>query len=272
MSNDTERTTPTGVGAGPERSGPGSPGPVSAPVPDGRSRLTAEGIVVRFQGLTAIDDVDFELNLGEIVGLIGPNGAGKTTLVNVLTGFQDTDEGTVTLDGNQISGEPPQKRARRGITRTFQGARLFADMTVLENVQVSGVGQGLNLKAARVEARGALTLLGLDDLADRHASDLSTGQERRLQVARAVAMRPRYLFLDEPAAGLNESESDELLRVITQLPELVGCGVLLIEHDMRVIMGACSRLVVLDNGSVLKVGTPAEVRADQSVIDAYLGS
>lgn len=234
--------------------------------------LVARGIVVRFQGLVAIDEVDIELREGEIVGLIGPNGAGKTTLVNVLTGFQAFDRGSITLDGESIADESARKRARKGITRTFQGARLFPALTVLENVQASGVGIGLRLKPARQRAVEALDLLGLVDLAARYASDLSTGQERRLQVARAVAMEPRFLFLDEPAAGLNESESEELLSVITSLPQRIGCGVLLIEHDMKVVMGACERLVVLDNGKVLKVGTPVEVRGDQAVIDAYLGS
>ncbi len=236
------------------------------------SRLTARDIVVRFQGLTAVNGVDCDLQTKEIVGLIGPNGAGKTTLVNVLTGFQECDEGVVRLGDTEITNDPPQKRARRGLTRTFQGARLFPALSVLENVQVSGVGQGLGLNAARDRAAEVLEVLGLDALSNRTASDLSTGQERRLQVARAVAMEPRFLFLDEPAAGLNESESDDLLSVITGLPGLIGCGILLIEHDMRVIMGACSRIIVLDNGKLIKVGTPAEVRADQTVIDAYLGS
>jgi branched-chain amino acid transport system ATP-binding protein len=239
---------------------------------DASANLVARGVVVRFQGLVAIDGVDIDLDEGEIVGLIGPNGAGKTTLVNVLTGFQHPDEGSIVLDGQQIAGESIRKRAKRGITRTFQGSRLFPDLTVLENVEASGVGQGLRLKDARQRAMEALEVLRLEDLSKRYASDLSTGQERRLQVARAMAMKPRFLFLDEPAAGLNESESDRLLEVITSLPARIGCGVLLIEHDMRVVMAACERLVVLDNGRVLKVGTPAEVRQDQSVIDAYLGS
>lgn len=249
-------------------SGAGSIG--SSPAPAGV--LSATGIMVRFGGLQAIDNVEFEMQTGEIVGLIGPNGAGKTTLVNVLTGFQEPTEGLVAIDGAEMTAESPQKRARRGIARTFQGARLFADMSVLENVEVSGVGQGLSRKAARIRAEEALEMLGLQDLAERQGSDLSTGQERRLQLARAAAMKPRFLFLDEPAAGLNESESDQLLHVITGLPGMIGCGVLLIEHDMRVIMRACSRIIVLDNGAVLKVGTPEEVRADQAVVDAYLGS
>jgi branched-chain amino acid transport system ATP-binding protein len=234
--------------------------------------MEAERISVRFEGLTAVDAADLSVCQGEILGLIGPNGAGKTTLVNVLTGFQECDEGTVRLAGSDITRESPQRRARRGLARTFQGARLFADMSVLENVEVSAVGVGLSRSAGAALARDTLELLGLGDFADRRASDLTTGQERRLQVARAIAMRPRFVVLDEPAAGLNESETDELVAVIASVPERIGCGVLLIEHDMRVIMGLCQRIVVLDNGRVLAGGTPAEVRSDQRVIDAYLGS
>ena len=244
----------------------------TAPAGGDAPLLEADGIVVRFQGLTAIDDVAFTLDSGRIVGLIGPNGAGKTTLVNVLTGFQAADAGTVQLAGKDITGHSPQRRARNGVARTFQGSRIFADMSVSENVEVSCVGVGLRRAAAAERAAEALELLGLNDLASRPASDLSTGQERRLQVARAVAMRPRCLFLDEPAAGLNEAETDELVQVIAGLPGEVGCGVVLIEHDMRVIMGLCERIVVLDTGRVLMVGTPAEVRSDRAVIDAYLGS
>jgi branched-chain amino acid transport system ATP-binding protein len=249
--------------------------PQSAPGPAGPGAvrsLAAREISVRFAGLTAVDGVDCDLRPAEIVGLIGPNGAGKTTFVNVLTGFQAADEGTILADGNDIAGLSPEKRARAGIVRTFQGARLFTDLTVFENVEVSGVGIGLPRREARERATEALDAVGLLDLADSRAGDITTGQERRLQVARAFAMAPRYLFLDEPAAGLNEGETDELIEVIASLPARLDCGVLLIEHDMRVIMGVCERIVVLDQGRVIKVGTPAEVRSDQRVIDAYLGS
>jgi branched-chain amino acid transport system ATP-binding protein len=246
---------------------PGSPRPGA-----GGGSLRADGVTVRFEGLTAVDDVGCELRPGEIVGLIGPNGAGKTTFVNVLSGFQAATAGTVEVDGEQIGDLSPEQRARRGVVRTFQGARLFTDLTVLENAEVSGVGIGLKRAAARERALEMLEAVGMGELAEARAGDVTTGQERRLQVARAMAMAPRYLFLDEPAAGLNEAETDELIEVIERLPSRLDCGVLLIEHDMRVIMGSCDRIVVLDQGRVIKVGTPAEVRSDQRVIDAYLGS
>jgi branched-chain amino acid transport system ATP-binding protein len=253
-----------------------SPAPTTAKAPEsdgsGGGALRASGITVRFRGLTAIDGVDCELRPGEVVGLIGPNGAGKTTFVNVLSGFQPATEGTVELDGSPIGGLSPERRSRRGIVRTFQGARLFTNLSVLENAEVSGVGIGLRRRAARERAWEMLDAVGIAALAEARAGDITTGQERRLQVARAMAMSPRYLFLDEPAAGLNEEETDELIEVIGRLPGRLGCGVLLIEHDMRVIMGSCERIVVLDQGKVIKVGTPAEVRSDQRVIDAYLGS
>ncbi|MBS1676997.1 MAG: ABC transporter ATP-binding protein [Actinobacteria bacterium] len=248
----------------------------TAPRPDGPGgvggRLRAAGIKVQFQGLTAIDDVSCDLYPGEIVGLIGPNGAGKTTFVNVLSGFQEATEGSVAVDDTEIGDLSPEARAKLGVVRTFQGARLFTNLTVIENAEVSGVGIGLKRGAARQRAVEMLEAVGMTELAGARAGDITTGQERRLQVARAMAMEPRYLFLDEPAAGLNEEETDELIEVIEQLPRRLGCGVLLIEHDMRVIMGSCDRIVVLDQGKVIKVGTPAEVRSDQRVIDAYLGS
>jgi ABC-type branched-subunit amino acid transport system ATPase component len=238
----------------------------------GAGALRASGVKVRFEGLVALDGVDCELRPGEVVGLIGPNGAGKTTFVNVLSGFQAATEGTVEADGEMIGDLSPERRATRGVVRTFQGARLFTDLSVLENVEVSGVGIGLRRSAARARGLEMLASVGIADLAETRAGDITTGQERRLQVARAMAMSPRYLLLDEPAAGLNEEESDDLIAVFSRLPTEFGCGVLLIEHDMRVIMTTCDRIVVLDQGRVIKVGTPAEVRGDQRVIDAYLGS
>jgi branched-chain amino acid transport system ATP-binding protein len=253
-----------------------APAPTTAAPPEplgsGGGVLRASGITVRFRGLTAVDGVDAELRPEEIVGLIGPNGAGKTTFVNVLSGFQAATEGTVEVDGAPIGELSPERRAKLGVVRTFQGARLFTNLSVLENAEVSGVGIGLRRGAARERALEMLEAVGIAELADARAGDITTGQERRLQVARAMAMAPRFLFLDEPAAGLNEEETDELIEVIERLPSRLGCGVLLIEHDMRVIMGSCERIVVLDQGKVIKVGTPAEVRSDQRVIDAYLGS
>jgi branched-chain amino acid transport system ATP-binding protein len=236
------------------------------------SVLAAESISVNFEGVKAVDDVSLEVVPGRILGLIGPNGAGKTTLVNVLSGFQPSQSGRVLVDGDDISELAPERRARLGVVRTFQGSRSFGDLTVSENVEVSAVGMGASRREAGERAREALAELGISELGEHRAADLTTGQERRLQVARVIAMRPRFLFLDEPAAGLNESESDELVSVISALPERLGCGVLLIDHDMRVIMSACQEIVVLDYGAVISQGTPTEVRSDQRVIDAYLGS
>ncbi len=234
--------------------------------------LRAEGISVQFEGVRAVDGVDLELRRGEIVGLIGPNGAGKTTLVNVLSGFQRADSGRFTLDGEDVTSLGPHELARRGVVRTFQGSRSFGDLSVLENVEVSGVARGLSRREALALAVESLEALGMGALAPLRAADLSTGQERRLQIARVIALAPRYLMLDEPAAGLNEVETSELVEVIRGLPERLACGVLLIDHDMSVIMRACAAVVVLDQGRVISRGTPAEVRADEVVINAYLGS
>jgi branched-chain amino acid transport system ATP-binding protein len=178
----------------------------------------------------------------------------------------------VSLDRTDITSVPPETRARMGLFRTFQGSHSFTELSVFENVEVSALGVGQSRRESRRLASEALAASQLTDLAERPAGSLTTGQERRLQVARALAARPRYLLLDEPAAGLNEDETDHLVEVIKGLPVQLGCGVLLIEHDMRVVMGCCTRIVVLDQGRVIKVGTPAEVRSDKAVIDAYLGS
>lgn len=241
--------------------------------PGGRVRsLEVDSIGVKFAGLKAVDGVSFSVWPREIVGLIGPNGAGKTTLVNVMTGFQAPTTGQVRLDGVEITQRTTQWRSRHGIVRTFQGSRPFASMSVLENVEVSGVGHGLSRRAARARAVETLQALRLDDLSDRRASELTTGQERRLQVARALAMQPAFLLLDEPAAGLNESESAALQQLIKELPTTYGCGVVLIEHDMQIVMNACTRLVVLNHGRLICDDTPTAARTDPAVIEAYLGS
>jgi branched-chain amino acid transport system ATP-binding protein len=234
--------------------------------------LRAERIAVHFDGVRALDGVDLELERGEILGLIGPNGAGKTTLVNALTGFQRPTAGRLLLGGEDVSRLAAHKLARRGLARTFQSGRSFAHLTAFENVEVAAVGVGVRRREARMRARLALGELGLAECAELPAGSLASGQERRLEVARAVAMRPQFLFLDEPAAGLNEAESDELTAAIAALPKRLGCGVLVIEHDMRVIMGLCDRIQVLDHGVTISIGTPQEVRADPLVITAYLGT
>ena len=234
-------------------------------------RLEVRDLAVHFEGVKAVDGVDLELVRGEILGLIGPNGAGKTTFVNAITGFQAPTTGTIDLDGVDVTGWSPSRLARRGIVRTFQSVRLFPRLTVLENIEVAAVGSGLGRREARLLA---IELLKRFDLAGRThelGTGLPHGQERRLGIVRALACRPRYLLLDEPAAGLNEAESDELVGALGAIRDDFGCGLLVIEHDMRVIMRLCERLQVLDYGKTIAIGTPAEVRKDPAVLVAYLG-
>ncbi|MTD12774.1 ATP-binding cassette domain-containing protein [Nakamurella sp. YIM 132087] len=244
--------------------------PRSAPT-GGATALRATGLTVDFRGLRAIDQVDLELHPSEILGLIGPNGAGKSTLVNVLTGFQ-ASAGTLVVDGTDVTGWSPRKIARHGVRRTFQNVRLFEEMSVYENIEVVALGLGVKMRAARSAVGEILDLTGLAEWADRPSGSLPYGLERRLGIARMLVAAPRYLMLDEPAAGLNEQESDELLELLRAIPERLGCGLLVIEHDMRLIMRLCHRLQVIDHGRVLAVGTPAAVAADPAVIEAYLGS
>ena len=235
-----------------------------------REGLRARGIGVHFAGLSAVDSVDLDLAPQEILGLIGPNGAGKTTLVNALTGFQPC-QGSLSVDGVDLTGSSPRRRSRRGVRRTFQNVRLFADMTVYENVEVVALGLGLKGHRARTASHDILTWSGLDELGHAIAGSLPYGLERRLGIARILVADPRYLLLDEPAAGLNESESDELLELLREVPRRFGCGVMVIEHDMRLIMRLCDRIHVINYGRTLAVGDPAEVRRNPAVIEAYLG-
>ena len=234
--------------------------------------LEARQIRVLFGGLKAVDGVDLALRRGEILGLIGPNGAGKTTLVNVISGFQRPTEGTIFLDGNDVTRWKPRHRAKRGLTRTFQDIRLFAGLTVFENVEAGAVGIGLRRAAARRLAWDLLERIHLTDHSHRPAASLPHGAERRLGIARALATRPRFLLLDEPGAGLNESESDELVALLGAIRIEYSLGLLVIEHDMRLIMQLCDRIQVLDSGATLAVGSPGEIRSNAAVIDAYLGS
>jgi branched-chain amino acid transport system ATP-binding protein len=238
---------------------------------EGGELLEARGLKVHFGGVRAVDGVDLVLSKGEILGLIGPNGAGKTTLVNALSGFQKPTAGTVALSGDDVTGWAPPRLARRGLTRTFQSVRLFPGLTVLENVELGGVGVGMRRAAARRWARELLARLRLDHLADRWADGLPHGLERRLGIVRALAAKPRFLLLDEPAAGLNEQESDELVASLTLIRDDFECALVVIEHDMRLIMRLCERIQVLDYGKTISIGTPAEVRRDPAVLTAYLG-
>jgi ABC-type branched-subunit amino acid transport system ATPase component len=234
-------------------------------------RLEARGLSVHFEGVRAVDGIDLDLARGEILGLIGPNGAGKTTLVNALTGFQRPTAGRVALEGRDVTRLSPQRRTREGLARTFQAVRLFPCLTVLENVQAAASATGMTSRAARTFAYELLDRLGLPEFASLQARGIPAGMERRLGIVRALATRPSFLLLDEPAAGLNEQESDELVQSLTLIRDDFSCGLMVIEHDMRVIMRLCERIQVLDHGRTISVGTPAEVRNDPSVLVAYLG-
>lgn len=233
--------------------------------------LGAGGITVLFEGVRALDEVTFTLSEGDLLGLIGPNGAGKTTLLNVLTGFVGPDIGSVRLGDDDISRLSPAKRARLGIARTFQTTHTFSTLTVSENAEVGAVCMGLSRAAAAQRAREILQLLGLKHRADTLARHLPYGEGRKLVIGRALSTMPRFLLLDEPAAGLDEAETDELLSLIVGVRDRTGCGVLIVEHDMRLVMNLCDRLHVLDYGRTLKIGTPQDVVEDRAVIEAYLG-
>jgi branched-chain amino acid transport system ATP-binding protein len=235
------------------------------------SDLTVSDVVVNFQGLRAISGVSLHLRRGEVLGLIGPNGAGKTTLVNVLTGFQAVDSGTVRLAGEDIARWKPHERSRRGLVRTFQSVLPFGGLTALENVEAGAMATGVPRKAARESAYQVLASLGLADKAQRRVDTLPFGEERRVGIGRAIAMKPRFLLMDEPAAGLNDTECDELKGVIDGIRTTGECGVLLIEHRMSLVFRLCDRIQVLQQGATIAIGTPDEIRADGKVRQAYLG-
>ena len=243
---------------------------IEAPAKRDRA-LRAHGIAVAFGGLRVLRGVDLALRPGEALGLIGPNGAGKTTLVNVLSGFLKPDAGTVELDGVDVSGRSPPRLARAGLTRTFQGALPFPQLSCLESVAVGAMGVGDRRSRAVARAGEVLDRLGLSGRATQPAVSLPPAEQRLLGVARALATRPRYLLLDEPAAGLNEAEGEDLIAILRGVLASFGCGILLIEHEMSVVMSLCPRVQVLDDGVTLRIGTPGEIQADPSVIDAYLG-
>jgi branched-chain amino acid transport system ATP-binding protein len=234
--------------------------------------LRAIGVGVRFAGLEALSDVSLTLVSGEIVGLIGPNGAGKTTLVNVLSGFQRPTSGQVLLGERNVTALPPQKLAAQGLGRTFQSVRLFGRLTVFDNVLAGAVAGGMRMRPARELTWTLLERLSLAHTAAVSAAALPQGEERRLGIIRALATRPRFLLLDEPAAGLNERETEALTETLAMLPRDFGLGLLVIEHDMALILGLCHRIQVLDHGKTIAEGSPREVRHDRSVIEAYLGA
>ncbi len=235
------------------------------------STLIVEGVSKYFSGLHALENVSFRLQQGEILGLIGPNGSGKTTLINVITGLLPLSGGKVFVDGVDISNKPPYEVAKAGLARTFQTIRLFRELTVMENVEVAAVSMGLSRAQAKRKALEAIEELGLLKWLNRLAGELPYGHERRLEVARALALGPKFLLLDEPAAGLNEEESDELLNILAPIPQQRRLGLLIVDHDMRLIMRLCHRLHVLSYGKTIGEGSPDEVRRIPAVIEAYLG-
>jgi branched-chain amino acid transport system ATP-binding protein len=252
--------------------------------------LSARGLSIRFGGLLAVSDFNLELEPGELVGLIGPNGAGKTTVFNMLTGVYEPTEGAITFDGPRgpqtISGMAPHKITRRGVARTFQNIRLFKRMTVWENVAVARHFQvpyslahalfrlppfGRSETKLRGEIQDLLAIFKIDGKAEWKAGNLPYGEQRKLEIVRALAGKPRVLLLDEPAAGMNPQETLELMDLIRFVKKEFGLTVLLIEHDMNLVMGICERLVVLDYGKTIAAGRPETVRTDPVVIKAYLG-
>jgi branched-chain amino acid transport system ATP-binding protein len=219
----------------------------------------------------ALRDVTLELGRAEVVGLIGPNGAGKSTLVNVLSGFDRPSAGTVELEGHDITGWSPSRRGRHGLVRTFQHSHAFRSLSVRENVEVAALGVGALSRDARRRASELLETLELTPHADVPADALAQGDERRLGVARALATRPRFLLLDEPAAGLPEAELPGFADAVRGVRDEHDVGVLLIDHNMALIMSICDRIYVLDQGRTLAAGTPDEIRANLDVAAAYLG-
>ncbi|UGS36535.1 ABC transporter ATP-binding protein [Capillimicrobium parvum] len=237
----------------------------------GRSVFEARDVRVHYDGVRAVDGVDLTLRAGEIMGLIGPNGAGKSTLMGAISRFVPLTTGRIEVGGRDVSDWPPHRLVGLGVVRTFQDVVTFPTLTVFENVELGALGAGLSRSRARARARELLMGLDLHGVAGLPASALPHGDERRLGIARAVAAQPRFLLLDEPAAGLDDAESLELSATIVRIRDDSGCGVLLVEHDMRIIFGACESIHVLDFGKTLAAGPPEAVRADPRVMAAYLG-
>ena len=250
------------------------------------SLLTLNNVTIRFGGLTAVDTVNLEVMQGEILALIGPNGAGKSTVFNLITSIYQPTEGTILLEGKPLVGIPTHKIAEMGITRTFQTIRLFTELSVLDNVKIGAHCRGkaglfkaftrlpsMKREEAELEERSveALEFLDLASKREEMAKNLSYGEQRRLEIARALVSKPKILLLDEPAAGTNPQEKVVLMEMIRKIRD-TGITIFLVEHDMKLVMGISERIAVLDYGKLIAEGTPLEVRSNKAVIEAYLGS
>lgn len=251
-----------------------------------RPLLVAKNISISFGALKAVDNFNLEINSGELIGLIGPNGAGKTTVFNILTGVYNASLGEYTLDGENVIKTSTSALVKKGLARTFQNIRLFKYLSVLDNVVAAynfrmkyGILSGMlrfpnfwrEEKEAKEKAMALLKIFDLDKYADMHAGNLPYGEQRKLEIARAMATEPKILLLDEPAAGMNPKETEDLMNTIKLIRDKFGIAVLLIEHDMKLVLGICERLVVLNYGKILASGKPNEVINNPQVIEAYLG-
>ena len=248
--------------------------------------LVAKDISITFGALKAVDNFNIEIKSGELIGLIGPNGAGKTTVFNILTGVYNASSGEYTLDGQNVIKTSTSALVKKGLARTFQNIRLFKYLSVVDNVVAAynfrmkyGIFKGMfrtsaywkEEKAAREKAIELLKIFDLDKYANTHAGNLPYGEQRKLEIARAMATEPKILLLDEPAAGMNPKETEDLMNTIKLIRDKFGIAILLIEHDMKLVLGICERLIVLNHGTILASGEPTKVINDPRVVEAYLG-
>ncbi|MDQ2067801.1 branched-chain amino acid ABC transporter ATP-binding protein/permease [Xinfangfangia sp. CPCC 101601] len=237
----------------------------------GKASLEVHGVGRRFAGLVALENVSFTVRPGLVTGLIGPNGAGKSTMINAISGVVPPSSGRVLLNGTDTAKIAPHKVPMRGLGRTFQNIRLFRNLSVLENVTVAADSVAQSGEDSRALAMAALNVVDLQDLAERPANSLPYGAQRRLEIARALALRPSFLLLDEPAAGMNPAETDALIAVLQKIRSDFGIGLLVVEHDLKLIMRLCDHIVVLNKGEMIAEGTPEEIRNNATVIEAYIG-
>ena len=239
---------------------------------DDTDALVVRGIDVAFGGFQALRDVSIDAGRHEVVGIIGPNGAGKTTLLNVITGMVPADSGTVVLGGVDLTGRPSFEIARHGLVRTFQNLRLFSALTVRENIEVSALVAQTSRERQPPDVDALVAAAGLWEVRDRRARELDYGTSRRLELARAAAMSPSFLLLDEPTSGMSDAESTSMIEQVRLMAGVIGAGVVVIDHDLNFITGICDRIYCLDCGHVIAEGSPTEIQADPVVQAAYLGS